>query len=66
MLVSQEEDIQRCPLIVEAIDDPNMPFIETFEQARHFIVRSSAYEGIFPSCSQPISSPSLESMSNNS
>lgn len=42
--------------------DPNIPFVETFEQARHFLMGPSAYEGGLSPWAQPITSPELKSV----
>ena len=48
------------PKRVEQLYDINMPFVETMEQARHFKVGSSAYEGGIYPYSEPIVSPYRE------
>lgn len=40
--------------------DPQMPFIETFEQARHFRLGPTVYAGGISPWRQPISSPQLD------
>ena len=42
--------------------DANMPFVETFEQARHFLEGPSAYEGGIYPWSEPITSPQLDAL----
>lgn len=42
--------------------DANMPFVETFEEARHFLLGPEAYEGGLSPWREPISSPQLESV----
>lgn len=48
------------PKRVEQLYDINMPFVETMEQARHFKVGPSAYEGGIYPYSEPIASPYRE------
>jgi hydroxymethylglutaryl-CoA lyase len=45
----------------EHLYDPNLPFIETFEQAKHFLIGTAAYEDgdVIRPWSVPIPSPSL-------
>ena len=39
----------RSPSKVEDLFDPNMPFVETMEQAKHFLTGPEAYEGgVYP------------------
>ena len=46
----------------EELYDANMPFVETFEQARHFLEGPSAYEGGIYPWSEPITSPKLDAL----
>ena len=40
--------------------DANMPFVETFEQAKHFLLGPSVYEGGIYPWAKPIESPALD------
>ena len=44
----------------EKLYDANMPFVETFEEARHFLDGPGTYEGGIYPWSEPITSPQLE------
>ena len=46
----------------EQLYDANMPFVETFEQARHFLNGPGAYEGGIYPWSEPITSPQLDAV----
>ncbi len=48
------------PKTVDKLYDMNMPFVETLDQAKHFKVGPSAYEGGIYPYSQPIESPYRE------
>jgi hydroxymethylglutaryl-CoA lyase len=48
------------PKTVDQLYDMNMPFVETTEQARHFKVGPSAYEGGIYPYNEPITSPYRE------
>jgi hydroxymethylglutaryl-CoA lyase len=39
--------------------DPNLPFIETFDQAKHFLVGADAYVGAISPWKEPIPAPNL-------
>ena len=45
------------PRNFEELFDPNIPFVETHEQAKHFIQGSKAYEGGVYPWREPITSP---------
>ena len=47
----------RSPSKVEDLFDPNMPFVETVEQAKHFLTGPKAYEGGVYPWREPITSP---------
>ena len=42
--------------------DMNMPFVETFEQAKHFLLGPSVYKGGIYPWSEPITSPQLDAL----
>ena len=46
----------------DSLYDANMPFVETFEQARHFLEGPSVYEGGIYPWSEPIMSPALDAL----
>lgn len=46
-----------CPIKPEDWYDPNMPLIETFEQARHFRLGSTVYENGRMPWKEPIPKP---------
>lgn len=46
-----------CPVDAKDWYDPNMPFVETFEQARHFRLGPSVYEGGQKPWKEPIPKP---------
>ena len=48
-----------CPTSPEDWYDPNMPFVETFQQARHFRLGPTAYEGGQRPWKEPISKPQV-------
>ncbi len=52
------------PKRVDQLYDMNMPFVETFEQARHFKQGPSVYEGGIYPYSEPIASPYRERVEN--
>jgi hydroxymethylglutaryl-CoA lyase len=46
----------------EKLYDANMPFVETFEQAKHFLLGPSTYEGGIYPWSEPIKSDALDAV----
>ena len=46
--------------VIERFED--LPFVETFEQARHFLNGPGAYEGGIYPWSEPITSPQLDAV----
>jgi hydroxymethylglutaryl-CoA lyase len=50
------------PRNFQELFDPDMPFVETHEQARHFKLGPEIYEGCISPWREPISSPYLERM----
>jgi hydroxymethylglutaryl-CoA lyase len=45
------------PRNIEELFDPNAPFVETFEQAKHFMLGAKVYEGGIYPWEKPITSP---------
>ncbi|MFH1141884.1 MAG: citramalate synthase [Chloroflexota bacterium] len=56
-LVGQVSKCGPSPSKLEDLFDPNMPFVETAEQAKHFITGPKAYEGGINPWREPITSP---------
>jgi hydroxymethylglutaryl-CoA lyase len=49
-----------APKHTHELFNPNMPFVETYEQAKHFLQGSSAYEGGINPWREPITSPFMD------
>ena len=49
----------------ERLYDANMPFVETFEEARHFLLGPQTYAGQISPWAQPITSPAIDALKAN-